>query len=129
MTSYLVYSTVALSADRKIHCGNSCRRISFSLCLVWERRSHTSIFSNAYLCLTGTIFGQKLSTNQMLFYRPFLSTFLSILLSLIIFFNLLCSRPISKIALPRCSRFSYKKLNGWKFGHWLIASFMFPDVT
>ena len=39
MTSYLVYSTVALKWNRKIHCGNSCRRINLPLCLVWERRS------------------------------------------------------------------------------------------
>jgi len=42
MTSYLVYSTVALKWNRKIQCGNSCRRFSLVLCLVWERRSHTS---------------------------------------------------------------------------------------
>ena len=47
----------------------------------------------------------------------------NILLSLIIFFNLLYS--ISKIALPRYSRVSYKKLNGWEFGHWLTANFTF----
>jgi len=40
MTSYLVYSTAALKWHRKIQCGNSCRRISPPLCLVWERRSH-----------------------------------------------------------------------------------------
>jgi len=32
MTSYLVYSTAALKWHRKIQCGNSCRRISRSLC-------------------------------------------------------------------------------------------------
>ena len=48
-----------------------------------------------------------------------------ILLSLIIFFNLLYS--ISKIVLPRYSRVSYKKLNGWEFGLCLTANF--PAVT
>ena len=43
------------------------------------------------------------------------------------FFNGLCG--ISKIALPRYSRVLYKKLNGWKFGHWLTANFTFPSVT
>jgi len=71
MTSYLVYSTVTLKWNRKIQCGNSCRRISLPLCLVWERRSHTSFFSNTS-CLPAKIFGQKLGSawNQMLFYRP-----------------------------------------------------------
>jgi len=40
MTSYLVYSTVALKWHRKIQCGNSCRRISRRLRLVWEQSSH-----------------------------------------------------------------------------------------
>jgi len=35
------------------------------------------------------------------------------------FLNLLCST--SKIALPRYSRVSHKKLNGWEFGHWLTV--------
>jgi len=63
MTSYLVYSTVALKWNRKIQCGNSCRRISFS-----ERRSHT-FFSAVHPCLLATIFGQKFSSarNQILF--------------------------------------------------------------
>ena len=39
MTSYLVYSTVALEWNRKIQCRNSCRRMSFPLYLVWERHS------------------------------------------------------------------------------------------
>jgi len=37
MASYLVYNTVALKSKRKIQCGDSCRRISSPLCLVWER--------------------------------------------------------------------------------------------
>ena len=48
----------------------------------------------------------------------------NILLSLIIFFNLLYS--ISKTALPRYSRVSYKKLNGWEFVRWLTANLTFP---
>jgi len=48
----------------------------------------------------------------------------NILMSLTIFFSLLYS--ISKIALPRYSHVSYKKLNGWKFGRWLTANFTFP---
>ena len=31
--------------------------------------------------------------------------------------------------LPRYSRVSYKKLNGWEFGHWLFAHFMFPNIV
>jgi len=45
MTSYFVYSTVALKWNRKIECGNSCRWISLNhYC-----RSHTSFFSNTPL--------------------------------------------------------------------------------
>ena len=40
------------------------------------------------------------------------------------FFNLPYS--ITKTALPRYSRVSYQKLNGWEFGHWLTANFTFP---
>jgi len=40
MTSYLVYSTVALKWNRKIQWGNFCRRISRPLDLVWGWRSH-----------------------------------------------------------------------------------------
>jgi len=56
--------------------------------------------------LSATNFGQMFSParNQMLFLSS------HILLSLIIFFNLLHS--ISKIALPRYSSISYKNLNG-----------------
>jgi len=68
MTTYLVYSTVALNWSRKLHCGNYCRRINLPLCLVWERRSHTS-FIAIHSCLPATIFAQKFNSarNQMLF--------------------------------------------------------------
>jgi len=36
---------------------------------------------------------------------------------------------ISKIALPRYSRVSYKNLNEWEFGYWRTANFTFPAVT
>jgi len=55
----------------------------------------------------------------------FLSTI--ILLSPIFFVNLLYG--VSKIALQRYTRVSFKKLNGWKFGHRLTANFTFPPVT
>jgi len=115
MTFFLVYSTVALHWNRKIQCGIFCRRISLPLCLVWERRSHTS-FSAIHSCLPATIFGQTFSSART---RCFLST--SILLSLIIFFNLLYS--ISKIALPRYSRVSYKKIEWvriWSLIHYKL---------
>jgi len=65
-----MYSTVALKWNRKIQCGNSCRRISFPLYLAWERHS-TPLFEQQP-CLAATIFGQKFSSaqNQMLSYRP-----------------------------------------------------------
>ena len=98
--------------------------------------------------LSATNFGQKFSPthNQMFF-----ST--RILLSIIIFFNFLYNiinttakandttdilqtdilqtllHNISKIALLRYSRVSFKKLNGWEVGHWLTANFTFPAVT
>jgi len=79
-------------------------------------------FSNAPLPASNNYWTKvQLSTKS----DAFLSTI--ILLSLICFFNLL--HGISKIALPRYSRVSYKKLNGWKFGHWLTANFTFPAVT
>jgi len=39
MTSYPMYSTVALKWNREIQCGNSCRRNGFPLYLMWERHS------------------------------------------------------------------------------------------
>jgi len=74
--------------------------------------------------LSEAIFGQTFSSarNQTLF-----ST--HILVSLQKFFNLLYS--ISKIALSRYSRISYKKLNGYarEVGLLLDANFIFPAVT
>ena len=110
-----MYSTVALKWSRKIQCGNSCRRISLPLCLVRERCSHTS-FLAIYPCLPATTFGQKFSSarNQMLFHRKCSAISNN-------FFNLLYN--ISN------SRVSYKKLNGWEFGHWLTANFISSAVT
>jgi len=70
MTGYLVHSTVALEWNRKIKCRNSCRGISFLLCLVWERHS-TPLFSNAPL-LASNNFWTKFSSarNQMSFFWP-----------------------------------------------------------
>ena len=115
MLSRLVYNTLALKWNRKMQCGNYCRWFSLPLCLVWERRSHPS-FLAIHPCLPAEFWTKvQLSTKS----DAFLST--NVLLSLIIFFNLLYS--ISN------SRVSYKKLNGWEFGHWLIANFTFPAVT
>ena len=85
MTTYHVYSTVALKWNRKIQCGNSCRRISLPLCLVLERCSHTPhlFFSNTPLPASNNFWTKvQLSTKS----DAFLST--NILLSLFIFFNL-----------------------------------------
>jgi len=84
------------------------------------RRSHTSFFSNAPLPASNNFW-----TKVQLTRKSFVST--NILLSLIIFFNLLYN--ISKISLPPCSRFSYKELNGWEFGRWLTANFTSLAVT
>ena len=84
--------------------------------------SHTPIFSNTPLLARNNFW-----TNVQLSTKSDASSPTNILLSLIIFFNVLYS--ISKIALPRYSRLSYKKLNGWEFGHWLTANFTFPAVT
>jgi len=71
MTTYLVYSTVALKWNRKLHCGNSCRRINLPLCLVWERRSHTSFFSNTFLPASNNFWTKvQLSTKSDAVYRP-----------------------------------------------------------
>jgi len=111
MTGYLVHSTVALEWNGKIQCRNSCRGISFLLCLVWERHS-TPLFSNAPLLASNNFWTKvQLSTKSDVFFLAI------ILLSLLIFFNLLYG--ISKTALQRYSLVSYKKLYGWKFGHWL----------
>jgi len=69
MTSYLLYSTVALKWNRKIQCGNSCRRIS--LLYIWCRSGIPHLFFSK-TPLPATIFGQKFSSarNQILFYRP-----------------------------------------------------------
>jgi len=84
--------------------------------------SHTSIFTSAPLTASKNFWIKvQLSTKSDAF------SLTNILLSLILFFNLLHS--ISKVSLPRCSRVSYKKLNGWGFGHWLTANFMFSAVT
>jgi len=42
--------------------------------------------------------------------------------------NFFSNYSISKIALPRYRRVSYKNLNGWEVGRWLTANFTFPDV-
>jgi len=72
MTTYLVYSTAAPKWNRKLRCGNYCRRINLPLCLVWERHSHTYFWA-IYSCLPATIFGQKFSSarNQMLFINQY----------------------------------------------------------
>jgi len=71
----------------------------------YEPGFHISIFSNTPLPASNNFWTKvQLSTKS----DAFSST--NILLSLIIFFNLVYS--ISKIALPRYSRVSYKKLNG-----------------
>jgi len=81
----------------------------------------TLLFLAIHPCLPATIFRQKFS--------PKLDAFSSniILLSPIIFFNL--PYWISKIALPRHSHISYKKLNLWEFGHWVTANFTFPNIV
>ena len=112
-----MYSTVALKWNRKIQCGNSCRRINLPLCLVWERRSHTS-FLAIHPCLPATSFGQKSAQHEI---RCFLSS--NIPLSLIIVFHLKVQCTlynISKIALPWYSRVSYKKIEWmriWSLAH------------
>ena len=72
MTTYLVYSTVAGKWNKKTQCGNSHRRINLPVCLVWERRSHTT-FLAMHSCLPATISGQKFSSarNQMLFINQY----------------------------------------------------------
>jgi len=70
MTSYLVYSTVALKWNRKIQSGNTCRRISFPLYLVWERHS-TPLFCNTPLPASNNFWKKvQLSTKSDAFYRP-----------------------------------------------------------
>jgi len=72
MTNYLVYSTVAGKLNKKIRCGNSCRRINLPLCLVWERRSHTSFFSNTFLPGSNNFWTNFSSArNQMLFINQY----------------------------------------------------------
>jgi len=72
MTTYLVYTTVSGKWNKKIQCGNSHRRINLTLCLVWERRSHTSFFSNTFLPASNNFWTEvQLSTNQMLFINQY----------------------------------------------------------
>jgi len=87
-----VYSTAALKWNRKIQCGNSCRRINLPLCLQYIRACQQQFFNKS-----------QLSTKSDVFYRP-------VLCCLKQFFFILLS-SISKDALPRYSRVSYKKLN------------------
>ena len=97
-------STVALKWNRKIRCGNSCRRINLPLCLVWERRSHTSFFSNTSLPASHNFLTNVSSARNEMFFIDRCCA-----VSNNFFFILLYS--ISKDALPRYSRVSYKKLN------------------
>jgi len=124
MTNYLVYSIVALKWNRKIQCeilvGESV--LLYVWCGTWKRCSHTSFFSNTSLPASNNFSTKSQFSTKS---DAFLST--NILLSLIIFFNILYS--ISKIALSRYRRVSYKKLNGWELGHWLITYITFPAVT
>jgi len=84
--------------------------------------SHTSIISSTPLPASKNFWTKvQLRTKS----DAFSST--NILLSLIIFFNLLYS--ISKISLPRYSRVSYKKVNGWEFGNLPTTNVTFPAVT
>ena len=86
MTSYLVYSTVALKWSRKFQCGNSCRRINLLLCFVRERRYPTSCFSNTPLSASNNFWTKvELSTKS----DAFLLT--NILLSLLAFFSIYCT--------------------------------------
>jgi len=121
MTSYREQSTVVLKWNRKILCGNSCRRISLPLCLAG------TAFPHLFLSNTPLPASNNFKTKVQL--RPKLDAFSStiILLSPTIFFNLPYS--IFKIALPRYSRISYKKLNVWEFGHWLTANFTLPNIV
>ena len=75
-----MYSTVALKWNRKIQCGNSCRRISLPLCLVWERRSFVFgvgtafphlFFSNTFLPASNNFWTLSSAQHEI---RCFLST-------------------------------------------------------
>jgi len=66
-----VYGAAALKRNRKIQCGNSCRWINLALCLVWERCSHTSFFSNTILPASNSVWTKvQLSTKSDAFYQP-----------------------------------------------------------
>ena len=123
MTSYLVYSTVALKWNKKIQRGNSYRRICLPLCLVWERRSHTSFFIKTPLPASNNFLSKVQLSKKS---EAFLSA--NILLSLIIF-STYCT-VFLKLRYHDIVAFRTKiECRLWEFGHWLTASFTSPNIV
>jgi len=121
MTSYLVYSTGALKWNRKIQCGNSCRRISFPLCLVWERHPTPSFWQYTPVCQQQFLDKSSAQHEIICFFIDqysavsdnSFSTYCTVFLKLC-YCDIVAFRP---------------KINGWQFGHWLTANFTFSAVT